>query len=473
MNAGLKRVYFTGGEPLTSPMARPVLEGLPEPGPDTSYTLITNGTRVRTHRSWLARTQLDKVKVSLHYFSDASLRAIAGTRIGIGTVLDGIEVAREIFERVELNTLLQKENAHEVRQILDFALERRLPVQFIELVGTDFNEGHAASAAPADDIIAHLRTLTSDEHLEVAGVGQGRRVFRIDGVEIDVIHRDLGRHHVGQCGTCPVRAEVRRGLLGAAGRPRRGRAALPSPRRPAAGRERPDRRAGPARRDGRRPCGGVHGGNAVSLPTPYRPVSLDGTPPSVHRPRRRLRHRQVHPHPRVDQAAGRDLAAHPARSPHRLVRPRQHGCAPYRSSRSTCPACCTPPTRYAWPGRSARSSPTATPPPWSPATPPSTRSPSRRSPSLLAPFRPYLETPTRTFYLTCTEAALRQRIAAKSDTKQDDLDLFAVPGRLTRLLANFQTVEAADPTAVALDTDDTSPDDLADWITAHLEAPGA
>jgi cyclic pyranopterin phosphate synthase len=104
MKSGLKRVYFTGGEPLTSPLARPVLEQLPELGPDASYTLITNGTRVRTHRSWLSKTHLDKVKVSLHYFSDESLKAIAGTRIGIDTVLDGIEAAREIFERVELNT---------------------------------------------------------------------------------------------------------------------------------------------------------------------------------------------------------------------------------------------------------------------------------------------------------------------------------------------------------------------------------
>ncbi|MFE3139192.1 radical SAM protein [Streptomyces scopuliridis] len=212
MEAGLKRVYFTGGEPLTSPLARPVLEQLPEPEPDASYTLITNGTRVRTHRSWLSKTHLDKVKVSLHYFSDESLKAIAGTRIGIDTVLDGIEVARDIFERVELNTLLQKENAHEVRQILDFALERRMPVQFIELVGTDFNEGRASSAVPADDIVAYLRTLTSDEHTEVAGVGQGRRVFRINGIEIDVIHRNLGRHHVGQCGTCPVRPKCVEGF---------------------------------------------------------------------------------------------------------------------------------------------------------------------------------------------------------------------------------------------------------------------
>jgi dTMP kinase len=92
---------------------------------------------------------------------------------------------------------------------------------------------------------------------------------------------------------------------------------------------------------------------------------------------------------------------------------------------------------------------------------------------LLEPFRPYLETPTRTFYLGCSEAALRERLAVKRDVKQDDLDLFAVPGRLTRLLANFRTVQAADPTAVALDTDGKSPDDLADWIIADLEAHGA
>ncbi|MFE4579455.1 radical SAM protein [Streptomyces chartreusis] len=212
MDAGLKRVYFTGGEPLTSPLARPVLEQLPTHGPDASYTLITNGTRTRTHQAWLSRTRLDKIKVSLHYFSDASLRAIAGTRYGISLVLDGIEAARECCQRVELNTLLLQENQDEIPHILDFALDRRLPMQFIELVGTDFNEGRAGSAVSAEGLITYLRTLTSDERTEVVGVGQGRRVFRIDGLEIDVIHRNLGRHHVGQCGTCPRRVDCVEGF---------------------------------------------------------------------------------------------------------------------------------------------------------------------------------------------------------------------------------------------------------------------
>ncbi|MGW2572864.1 radical SAM protein [Streptomyces sp. NPDC001537] len=212
MQAGLKRVYFTGGEPLLSPLARPVLERLPEQGPDGSYTLITNGSRVRIHQEWLAATRLDKIKASLHYFSDESLRAIAATRFGIDLILDGIEAAREICERVELNTVLLRENQDEIPHILDFALERRLPVQFIELVGTDFNEGRASSAVSADGVVSYLRTLTSDEHTEIAGVGQGRRVFRVDGVEIDVIHRNLGRHHVGQCGSCVRRADCVEGF---------------------------------------------------------------------------------------------------------------------------------------------------------------------------------------------------------------------------------------------------------------------
>ncbi|MFI1092652.1 thymidylate kinase [Streptomyces sp. NPDC020917] len=92
---------------------------------------------------------------------------------------------------------------------------------------------------------------------------------------------------------------------------------------------------------------------------------------------------------------------------------------------------------------------------------------------LLQPFRPYLEAPTRTFYLTCAETALRERLATKRDAKRDDLELLAVPGRLASLVGNFQTVQAADPTAVALDTDGKSPEELVDWILTRLEADGA
>jgi dTMP kinase len=92
---------------------------------------------------------------------------------------------------------------------------------------------------------------------------------------------------------------------------------------------------------------------------------------------------------------------------------------------------------------------------------------------LLEPYRPYLEAPTATFYLHCSEAALRERMASKRDMKQDDTDLFTVPGRLTRLLANFEKVAVGDPSAVLIDTDHKTPTDLAEGIIAHLEGRDA
>lgn len=91
---------------------------------------------------------------------------------------------------------------------------------------------------------------------------------------------------------------------------------------------------------------------------------------------------------------------------------------------------------------------------------------------LLEPFRPYLTAPDHTFYLQCSEPVLRRRLTLKEGRgklTRDDAELFAMPGRLKRLLANFEAVAALDPTAVVIDTDDKAPDTLADRILTHLE----
>ncbi len=91
----------------------------------------------------------------------------------------------------------------------------------------------------------------------------------------------------------------------------------------------------------------------------------------------------------------------------------------------------------------------------------------------LLPFREYLVKPTRTFYLTCTEQRLRERLTTKQDIKTDDHELLSVPGRLTSLLANFERVAAQDTSAVCLDTSEATPEDLVDIILSHLEHPRA
>jgi dTMP kinase len=88
---------------------------------------------------------------------------------------------------------------------------------------------------------------------------------------------------------------------------------------------------------------------------------------------------------------------------------------------------------------------------------------------LIAPFLSYLVAPDATFYLISSDSSLKERMGTKTDVKQDDTDLFDVPGRLARVRKNFRSVAETDPSVVMLPTDGRSPDDLADIIVKHLE----
>jgi cyclic pyranopterin phosphate synthase len=216
--AGIQRVFFTGGEPLLSPLARPVLEGIPahDPGRYTT-TLITNGLTLTKDLQWLAATSLDRIKVSLHYFSDESIAAIAEGKPGdIATIKAGIEAAIGIIPVVELNLLLQEQNAHEVMDIIAYARELGTGLQIIELVDTDHNTCLGGRKIPSADVSYYLRSISTTEEIVTSGTGQGRRVFTVPGgtgaMTIEVIDATLGRHHVGQCQTCQAQTRCIEGF---------------------------------------------------------------------------------------------------------------------------------------------------------------------------------------------------------------------------------------------------------------------
>ena len=211
--AGIRRVFFTGGEPLLSPVARPVLEGIPaHDAAQYTTTLITNGLTLTRDLPWLAATSLDRIKVSLHYFSDQSIAAIADGKPGdVATIKAGIKAAAQVIPAVEINLLLQEQNAHEVHDIIGYARQLGVSVQIIELVGTDANVG-LGTKIPSTGITAWLRTIASSEQVITSGTGQGRRVLTVDPITIEVIDASLGRHHVGQCRICPVRSRCTEGF---------------------------------------------------------------------------------------------------------------------------------------------------------------------------------------------------------------------------------------------------------------------
>lgn len=211
--AGIRRVFFTGGEPLLSPLARPVLEGIPaHDAAQYTTTLITNGLTLTKDLPWLAATTLDRIKVSLHYFSDQSIAAIAEGKPGdVATIKAGIEAAVQAIPAVEVNLLLQEQNAHEVADIIGYSRQLSVSVQIIELVSTDANAG-LGQKIPSAEINTWLRTAADSEQVITSGTGQGKRIFTLDPITVEVIDASLGRHHVGQCHTCPSRARCTEGF---------------------------------------------------------------------------------------------------------------------------------------------------------------------------------------------------------------------------------------------------------------------
>jgi GTP 3',8-cyclase len=215
VTAGVRRVFITGGEPLVSALAKPVLRGLPEAGDAYSTTLITNGLRLEHDLPWITETRLDRIKVSLHYFSDASFASIAGGSAGgIAKIKRAIEAAVEAYGpgRIEINTLLQSENEHEIGEIIAYALGLGISMQIIELVGTEHNRDPGRERVTAASVTGYLRRIATDERVDATGTGQSKRVFTVGRSAIELIDASLGRYHVGQCTSCPVKDECVEGF---------------------------------------------------------------------------------------------------------------------------------------------------------------------------------------------------------------------------------------------------------------------
>jgi cyclic pyranopterin phosphate synthase len=150
--------------------------------------------------------------VSLHYFSDASIAAIAEGRPGdVATIKAGIEAAVQVIPAVEVNLLLQEQNAHEVAHIIGYARHLGVSMQIIELVGTDANAG-LSKKIPSAGITAWLRTIARSEQVITTGTGPGKRVFTVDPITIEVTDASLAKHHTGQCRTCPARSRCTEGF---------------------------------------------------------------------------------------------------------------------------------------------------------------------------------------------------------------------------------------------------------------------
>ena len=131
---GLKRVRFTGGEPL---LRRNVTELCLRvsalPGIE-DLSLSTNATQLQSMAADLKAAGVTRLNVSLDSLSPESVAKINGRAV-LPQILSGLDAAQAAgFAPIKLNMVVMHENAAEVDAMVAFCLERGFVLRLIELM---------------------------------------------------------------------------------------------------------------------------------------------------------------------------------------------------------------------------------------------------------------------------------------------------------------------------------------------------
>jgi cyclic pyranopterin phosphate synthase len=132
--AGVRRIRFTGGEPLLSKHVVGAIARARELGAE-DIALTTNGTRLAKLAPELRSAGLMRLTLSLDTLDAARFERI--TRGGkLAQVLEGLAAARAVgFDEIKLNTVvLRGENDDEVERLMLFAWRHGLVPRFIEIM---------------------------------------------------------------------------------------------------------------------------------------------------------------------------------------------------------------------------------------------------------------------------------------------------------------------------------------------------
>jgi len=136
MEAGVRRIRLTGGEPLARRGLAALVEKLARLGPD-DLALTTNGLHLAEAAAELKAAGLGRVTVSLDTLRRDRFETIT-RRTGFERIFAGLEAARRVgLEPLKVNTVvIRGVNDDEAADFVRFAERERLEVRFIELMPT-------------------------------------------------------------------------------------------------------------------------------------------------------------------------------------------------------------------------------------------------------------------------------------------------------------------------------------------------
>ncbi|KXA91107.1 molybdenum cofactor biosynthesis protein MoeA [candidate division MSBL1 archaeon SCGC-AAA259D18] len=130
---GIKKIKFTGGEPLLRDDVENIIEKISQFSLE-DISLTTNGTKLAYKAKNLKKAGLDRINISLDTLNEEKYEKITGSPL-LDEVKKGIDSAIKAgLTPVKLNTILLKgTNKNEVEDLINFSASRGAILQLIEL----------------------------------------------------------------------------------------------------------------------------------------------------------------------------------------------------------------------------------------------------------------------------------------------------------------------------------------------------
>ena len=130
---GVHKIRLTGGEPLIRANVISLCESMGSIEGLDELVMTTNGSQLPRLAKDLKAAGLKRLNISLDTLDEVLFKSL--TRVGeLNKVLEGIDAARDAgFENIKLNAVILKgRNDQEVLPLVQFAIDKKLDISFIE-----------------------------------------------------------------------------------------------------------------------------------------------------------------------------------------------------------------------------------------------------------------------------------------------------------------------------------------------------
>ncbi len=178
---GVSKIRLTGGEPLIHKDIEPLVRGIAALPDVEDFSMSTNASHLAQHARMLKDTGVGRINVSLDSLNPEVFHQI--TQGDLSKVIDGLMEAKKVdLYPIKINMVVMRDlNLHEVGDMVDFCIENRFTLRFIETMPV----GAAGQMArdryvPLDEVREILEQRFKLEPARMTGAGPAKYFKIVD-----------------------------------------------------------------------------------------------------------------------------------------------------------------------------------------------------------------------------------------------------------------------------------------------------